>query len=235
MEKAMRYAMAIGLLLALCAPVSAQVQNPEQTPAKLIGPSAIWQPAKGLLNSVKKECAQPQYSSLDECFVAQMEKNGAQPDAVAFARQIGNSGFMRDFRKAGRVDVAYVSYPFRANQTQGCLLVNGDPNIVDVDDSNFWPQEILARDPTYAALVKKYPKINIWPGVRSGTTYPKTTALSTGGQNFIVSYYLQNGCRGCARVGTVSFGFHFDTSGKFAGAKLAGVQAGSTESSSIAY
>ncbi|MGB2888512.1 MAG: hypothetical protein WBC04_12525 [Candidatus Acidiferrales bacterium] len=233
----MKAAISIGLLLALSLTLlAAQVQSPEATPAQPqpIGSSAIWQPAKSLLNSVKKECSQAQYPNFDDCFVAQMEKNGAPADAVAFARLIGG-GFMRDFRKAGRVDIAYISYPFRANANQACLLVNGDPNVVDVDDSKLWPQELLAKDPTYTALAKKYPKISVWPGGRSGTAYPKATALSTGGQNFIVSYYLQNGCLSCARVGTASFGFHFDISGKFAGTKLAGVQAGSADPSSSGY
>lgn len=229
----MNHTISIGLLLALSTQVAAQVQSPEATPAQPqpIGSSAIWQPAKNLLNSVKKECSQAQYPNFDDCFLAQMEKSGAPADAVAFARQIGG-GFMRDFRKAGRVDIAYISYPFRANETQACLLVNGDPNVVDVDDSKLWPQELLAKDPTYAALAKKYPKIGVWPGDRGGTAYPRATALSTGGQNFIVSYYLQNGCLSCARIGTASFGFHFDAAGKFAGARLAGVQAGPAATSS---
>ncbi len=230
----MKHAISIGLLLALSTQAAAQVQSPEATPAQPqpIGSSAIWHPAKNLLNSVKKECSQPQYPNFDECFLAQMEKSGASADAVAFARQIGNSGFMRDFRKAGRVDIAYISYPFRANDTQACLLVNGDPNAVDVDDSKLWPQELLTKNPTYAALARKYPNISVWPGERTGTTYPKATALSTGGQNFIVNYYLQNGCHTCARIGAASFGFHFDATGKFAGARLAGVQAGSAATSS---
>ena len=154
------------------------------------------------------------------CFASQMSKFGASPEAVAFTKLTGNTGFMRDFRETGRVDIAYVNYPFRANENQGCLLVNGTPRTVDVDDLSLLPNNDLMKNSRYAALFKKYPNIAIFPGDRSGTDYPVAQILPGGGQRFVVSYWLTSGCHACERVGTVSYAFAFGANGKFLGAKF---------------
>ncbi len=217
---------AVVLLAIWLTPVAVWAQTPSgPPPTNPIGPSAIWQPDLHFLAAVKKECRQPQFPNFEECFVAQMEKSGAPADAVAFTRQTGNTGYLRDFRKVGRVDIAYVSYPFRANQNQVWLLVNGDPGAVDVDDFKLLPVDNFSKNSTYAALAKKYPKISVWPGDRSGTKYPLATVRSSGGQSFIVEYNLQDGCRGCARLATARLAFDFDADGKFLGAKLERIRA----------
>jgi predicted secreted protein len=37
---------------------------------------------------------------------------------------------VREFRAADRAGIAHVAYPFRANETRGWLLVNGEPPLV---------------------------------------------------------------------------------------------------------
>ena len=129
-----------------------------------------------------------------------MRRSGASEAAVAFTNLIGNTGYLRDFREAGRVDVAYVNYPFRANENQGCLLVNGEPVVIDVDDVSKLSSEELMKNKQYAALAAKHPNAALFPGDRSGTGYPEIESLG-GRAALIVSYWLTDGCHACARLG----------------------------------
>lgn len=191
-------------------------------PITAIGAAAIWPAAPHLLNVVKRECRGVEDGG--GCLASQMAANGASPDAIGFARLVNNEGYLRDFRQVGPVSVAYVNYPLRASENEDFLLVNGEPRMVDVDDQTLWPLQTLSRDPTYNGLAKRYPKIAVFPGNRDNVQQPLVTHLSVGGQNFIVGYYLLEGCHGCAHVGTVTFGFHFDPNGKFMGTFLEDVK-----------
>ena len=193
-----------------------------QRSSQVIGPEAEWQPGMQVMQTITQRCGAA--ADFGACFVAQMQKAGASPQAVRFTKLTENTGYLRDFREAGRVDVAYVEYPFRANENQGCLLVNGEPASIDVDDLSALPQADLAKDPRYAKLAQKYPNITIFPGDRNGTDYPAIEKLPDGGQRFIVTYRLLNGCHACERVGEASFAFDFERTGKFLGRKFLAVE-----------
>jgi hypothetical protein len=61
--------------------------------------------------------------------------------AAAFARSVDGPGSLRAPRAAGRVDVAFAEYPLHANEYQVCLLVNGTPAPIDVDEvQRVWPR-----------------------------------------------------------------------------------------------
>ncbi|MBI4469644.1 MAG: hypothetical protein HY650_10025 [Acidobacteria bacterium] len=181
--------------------------------ARPIGPLALWQPGMSMMQSIRDECSSKAGGDFGECFASAMRKSGASPQAVAFTRRIDNTGYMRDFRETGRVDVAYVNYPFRANENQGCLLVNGTPALIDVDDWEILKQVNLRLNPDYAKLADQYPDVAIFPGDRSGTGYPQVEQLPDGGQRFIVSYRLLKGCHACEELGSLSVAFDFDRSG----------------------
>ncbi len=126
---------------------------------------------------------------------------------------------MVDFHKVGPVDVARVMYPLRANENYGLLLINGDPAILDVDDLKKLDRAAMEQNPMYQSVKQKYPATDIWPGDRSGTTWPQVNPLPDGGQQFIVGYPLINGCHACAHVGLALFAWDFDATGKFTGTK----------------
>ena len=193
-----------------------------QNSASRVGPQAIWQPGMQIMQAIRQECGSA--PNFGDCFVAQMQKSGASPQAVAFTKLTENMGYLRDFREAGRVDVAYVNYPFRANENQGCLLVNGDPPVIDVDDTSAIPNDDLVKNAQYAELTRKYPAVTIFPGDRNGTAYPSAERLADSGQRFVVTYRLLNGCHACERIGDVSFAFDFDRTGKFLGRKFVAVE-----------
>ena len=128
-----------------------------------------------------------------------------RPKAAAFTRSFGGGAFVRKFRDAGRVDIAFVVYPFRANENHGILLVNGEPPIVDVDDITLLPREGMEQDKTYAAIRKSYPRVTMWPGDRYLRQSVVVEALPGGGQSFVVPYTLRNFCHACEVLGSAFF------------------------------
>ncbi len=209
----------------LAAVVFAIVSAAAAPPATPIGPDAVWAPPERFLKALHEDCDKAKAGAFGACFVARMEKAGASPAAVAFARRTGDQGYLREFRDTGVVDVALAEYPYRANENQLCFLVNGDPPMMDVDDASRLDREALAATPAWASLAKAFPNLTIFPGRRFGTTFPATQRLKSGGQRFVVDYALRDGCHACAIVGTLRLGLEFDVNGKFVGTKIMAVRA----------
>jgi hypothetical protein len=199
--------------------------------AAAIGPQAVWRPGAESLATMMQKCGKAQASGLARCFLTEMQASGASPEALAFSRQLydktnGLIGFLRDFREAGPVDVAYVEYVFRANENLAYYLVNSEPPLIDVDDLNTLPTNSLESNNRYKAIKARYPNVSIWPSDRNSTDYPIVRALAGGGECLIVSYWLQNGCHACERIGSAQFAFDFDQSGRFLGSHLLSVESG---------
>jgi hypothetical protein len=179
----------------------------------------VWSPPAQILSAIREKCITGNPGDLNDCFLSAMKAADASPQALAFAKARSDKGliFVRAFRKVGVVDIAYVEYPFRANELEGVLLVNGDPSIIDVDSQTFLARENFSTDPTYTTQADKHPQIDIWPGDRFHTDKPIVKAPGSGQQSFIVDYTLRNGCHACAKIGTVSLTFTFDQQGRFSG------------------
>ncbi|MGA3224172.1 MAG: hypothetical protein ABSC65_10450 [Acidobacteriaceae bacterium] len=184
--------------------------------------AALFQPGMGAMQTARETCGKVPGPQFGNCFVQQMQAAGASPQAVAFIHAIHDNGFMRDFKDTGRVDIAFAFFPFAANENQHCLLVNGTPNVIDVDDYNLLPKDDLPKNPVYAALLRKFPNLAVFPGDRSGTGFITAKNLADG-QQFIVPYVLVDGCHACARTGSMQLSFDFDRTGKFLGTRVAGV------------
>jgi predicted secreted protein len=195
----------------------------EKRAPSAITKETVWSPDKQTAQAVRLRCADFGGRQLEECFAEGMRSSGASPEAVSFTRFFGDGVYVRRFKEAGRVDVAYVFRPFRATENYGILLVNGEPPIIDADDIALLPKEGLEQDKTYAAIKKAFPKVTIWPGDRSAT-YPSIESLAYGGQSFSVPYALRNFCHACEVLGTASFSFDFDKEGKFTGMRFERVE-----------
>ena len=131
---------------------------------------------------------------------------------------------MEEYRKTGPVDIAYVVYPFRANENQGFLLINGVPPAIDVDDLSFLSAEDLKKDPLYPRLKNQYTALALWQGDRSGREYPASDRTPDGAQRFTVRYRLLNGCHACELAGHVRYAFDFDRNGQFIGTTYLGIE-----------
>jgi hypothetical protein len=203
-------------LIACASLVSAQ--------APVIGKNSEWNPSPKTIEEIKQLCSEKRAPDFGKCFVDCMSQAGASPQAVAFARSTDNTGYLAHFVKMGRVDLAYVEYPFRANENQGWLLVNGDPAIIDVDDLALLPKGQLDRNQACLRIKGRFPKVMLFGGDRSLKQPPKMAPTSGKGRRFIVEYRLLNGCHACERVGRAQFAFDFDADGKFLGSTLIEVQ-----------
>jgi len=210
--------MRVFLFLSLTAVAFTQNQGFQKFDAK-----ALFQPGMSTMQAARTACTKSVGPEYGACFVDQMKAAGASSEAVAFMHAIQNNGFMRDFTKAGKVDVAFAFFPFAANENEHCLLVNGTPNIIDVDDYSVIPRGDFPKNKEYEALRAKYPNITVFPGDRAGTKFIVAKNPPGGGQSFLVPYVLVDGCHACARVGKLELAFEFDGEGKFRGAKVTSV------------
>ncbi len=215
----MKKSLAITIFLICATVIGANAQGPRRFDA-----GALFQPGMSTMQAARERCSKVPGAQFGECFVEQMRAAGASPQAVDFMHAVDNNGFMRDFRDTGRVDVAFAFYPFAANENQHCLLVNGNPDLIDVDDYKLLPKNELAKNPAYSALLRKFPNIAVFPGDRFGTKFMTAVHLPAGGQRFVIPYVLVDGCHACARVGALQLAFNFDEAGKFLGTKVAGVK-----------
>jgi predicted secreted protein len=176
-----------------------------------IGADAVWQPAAQFPETVRKTCGAS--SNVGECFAQQMA-TAAPPAAVAFTKSIHGEGWLRDFRKVGRVDIACVEYPFRANENRGWLLVNGSPAFVDVDNLQKLPKSEMAENRAWSQLIARSPQATLFPGDRTGTTDPLAILYPDGSQEFVVAYKVLDGCHACAQLGVAFLAYEFNPKGK---------------------
>jgi len=246
-----RIGVGIGVIcLAVGSYVSAYGQGGQEAPAKQNAPDASTAPQKDkskkegpadevkvakkvtvnvvftgdtkFVDAVKANCDESHADKLQDCFAEEMKKAGATPAAVEFSKQLGEPGFVRDFRAAGPVDIAYVFYPYRANENQSWLIVNGTPPIIDVDNSKLVTiaARALKNNASYAGLARAHPDLSPWPGDRYSTEIPDIEMGANGGVHIIVNYRLREKCHSCAVLGHAWYSFEFDAKGIFAGAKL---------------
>jgi hypothetical protein len=184
-----------------------------------ISASAVWDPQPGDLAQISLTCKAAQGEAFSRCFVAQMPSLGASPEAVAFTQAFaethqGAVAFLKDFRAVDTVDLGYAVFPTRANTNQGWLLLNGTPEVIDVDDLKLLPQAEMTGDPAYVTMLQHHPKLTLFAGDRSSDVVPVTETLSDASQRFVIDYPLTDQCRACPEVGQASFSFEFDAAGR---------------------
>jgi hypothetical protein len=209
------FRLAIGLL------ASALSIHAQTTPAEPpVDARAVWKPDNETLKRARSACASAAYPAMGKCFAEQMQKAGASPEALEFMHRMHNDAYLVKYQDTGRVSIAWVIYPFRANQNTACLLVNGTPSLVDVDDLSRLPRDSLQSSSGWKALVAKYPKADLWPGDRSSLTGVRVESLPGSGQRFVVNYLALDGCHACARLATIRYAFDFDVTARLLGARF---------------
>jgi predicted secreted protein len=188
-------------------------------PAK-VSVEVVFAAGNQFIDSAKAACQDFHSDKLQDCFAREMQRANASPMAVAFTQQLGEPGFVRDYKVAGAVDIAYVVYPYRANENESCLIVNGDPAIVDVDNHKLLETDALKHNAAYIRLAKTHKQISLWPGDRYATDTPDVEMGANAGAHIVVNYRLREQCHACAVLGHAWYAFDFDPKGKFEGARL---------------
>ena len=190
--------------------------------------SSAWQVSQQFITNAHAACDNTSGSGIAECFIDQMAKAGASADAVSFTRELtrqshGDIAIMTGFQRVGPVDIAWITYPLRANTNYGLLLVNGQPRIVNVEDLNLLDKRAMEQTPQFRDLKYRFPNVDVWPGDRDGTTWPNSQKGPNGGIQFVTDYPLLNGCHACARAGAALFTWNFNAQGKFLGTTFIGM------------
>ena len=181
---------------------------------------AVWHPDQGFLDRAHRQCDARAGVNFATCLGAAMAKAGASAAALAFARRLGNDGYLQALKEtAGPVAVAHVLYPFRANENEAWLLVNGTPPLIDVDDQQYLALAAMRTSGAYEEIRRRYPNVTFWPGDR-GVAGP---AVAQVGREFVVDYLLRDLCHACATIGRVRYAFDFNANGKFLGTRLVSV------------
>jgi hypothetical protein len=213
-------------LLYFCVITLAVVAWAQSEPGAITA-SAVWQPGSNFLAQAHAACDKASPSqNFGDCVINQMSKAGASADAVNFTRELfklsgGEVGIMAGFQKNGPIDIAWVSYPLRS--TNGLLLVNGKPRIVNAEDLKQLDLKDMQQSFQFQDLRNQFPNIGLWPGDRDGKTWPNSQTGQNGGQQFIIGYPLRNGCQTCAHAGFALFTWNFNSSGKFTGTSFLGM------------
>jgi len=179
------------------------------------GPSAIWDPYDEDTPGGKevRDCYSTGTEPL-ECILAAMADASAPSAALEFVEMTDGEAFMVSFQESGPVDVAAVVYPGRANRNFQYMLVNGTPPIVRADD-DYLHDDIrlsLLTNARYLSLLDRFPEtaLFIWDNQFEGVQ-----RLPPGGQRFIFSYVLRDGCHACEVLAHAFVAFMFDSDGVF--------------------
>jgi len=180
-----------------------------------IGPDAAWD-APGEFYIAFDDCWRDTSATPPECLISAMQDWDASSQAVELAGLLGGDGFAESYDEHGVVDVVRVFHLPRPYVVYQHVLVNGTPRVVyawdDLGDMD------ITQDPRYPDLVQKYPDLGI-EGTPS-TGFEGMEQLPQGGQRFIFSYNLVDGCRVCQTGGHVFVAFDFDRTGQFLGTEF---------------
>jgi hypothetical protein len=194
--------------------VPGQLDYTFSTPADM-GPEAVWD-APGEFYSEFDDCWRDKLATPPECLIATMRDWEAPPQAIELARLLGGDALAESYDEYGVVDVIQVFHLPRPYFVGQHVLINGTPRIVCAWDD--LGRIDITQDPRYPDLVQKYPELGL-EGTPS-TGFEGMEQLPQGGQRFIFSYNLVDGCRVC-QTGSYAFvAFDFDRTGQFLGTEF---------------
>jgi hypothetical protein len=183
----------------------------------IVTEAAVWHPPPGFFAHFHRRCDGRRGADFDACFAAAMAAAGARQTALAFTRQLDNQGYLTALlATGGPIAVAHVFYPFRANENDAWLLVNGTPPLIDVDNRQYLDLDRLQSSPAYQSIRRRYPNVDFWPGDRTAGG----PQVSKGGSEIAVGYVLRDLCHACAIIGHVRFAFDFAANGTLLGTRL---------------
>lgn len=182
-------------LLVLFVPAKAQTE---------VGPDAVWRPTSDQLAELDACSGNPNCSP-----ALVMGEQGAPAAAIEFVRSRPSFEFLASFEELGAVDLGRIYLP-RTNYLGRFEMLNGIPPVVASDSIGFPDMSAI---PQYASLLARYPNLTLWPVATS----VEGRSRDGGGQRFVASYPLVDGCHACENLGTGQVAFDFDAAGNYLG------------------
>ena len=137
-----------------------------------------------------------------------MKARGANQAAIAFAQELMSrdigEGYLEEFIEFGRVDIAFVNFPFLANSNDHYFMVNGAMGV-------FIPYiaregRISFRDRASQELLRKYPRAFI----DHRRLFRSHRGLGHNRQRFVFSSPVFDGCRACDVIGDALAAYDFN-------------------------
>ncbi|MFH1233889.1 MAG: hypothetical protein V1649_04560 [Patescibacteria group bacterium] len=145
-------------------------------------------------------------SESKDCVIPVMRKYKASQVAIDFFNKTG--WFMADFQEMGKVDLARIVTPWRANDNEQAALVNGSPQIVYIEEEAGNFSEKLVN---FNKVVGTFPKYTFWSGDYG--------YIRQEGESFLFKFDLKNGCHACSTGYWAIVSFDFQN-GNYLGPKL---------------
>ncbi len=186
--------------------------------------AAIWNPGLDIMNQISENCGRSEISATSSCLTDIMRKNGASRQAIEFAGKMGTVSYMNGFKELGMIDAAFVYYPLRSSAREGCMLVNGKPNYLNLNNIGLLPVQAMEQDTVYMELEKEYPHLWIFSDDLRGTVYPFSESLPDKVTRIVSVYSLRNGCSSCQLIAFAEYAFDFDSTGTYLGCEFMDVK-----------
>ncbi|MGK5011815.1 hypothetical protein [Janthinobacterium sp. MDB2-8] len=149
------------------------------------------------------------HSAPDVCLLRTMQRAGARPQAIAAARMLvkaNKAGFISAWRPLGKVALATVTYPFRANTNEGSLLIGSDGAAIDVDEDSVREED--RATPAWRAFTAAHPDAVPF----APADFVGSTATDDGGQRLLFSTPLKS-CHACVDDGALLVAYTVDKAG----------------------
>ena len=144
-----------------------------------------------------------------------MQQHGASAGAVAFYRL--TAWFLTELEDTGVVKLGIILNPWRANEIVQSALLGGIPAVIFPEVEGRQVAVAVQFNETFRRLRAEYPDAIVWiPGSGIEGVEPSPQ----GGQRFILSYRVLDGCHACALLGEARVAFDFAPDGTYMGLDL---------------
>jgi hypothetical protein len=187
----------------------------------------VYDPPKLVVGIEDPRCKQQDFRTYTACRLAMMKRDGATPEAIEFAKRLTTA--RKYFGYATRVSggrfgpVAIVSTLPSGFSTYGSIyIVTPRLNIIDPDDIGRNGQREALRSATFRSLRRLHPEATVWP--QAGGI--AETRRRGGGQRFIITHPIVDGCHACKLLGAARYAYDFTLTGVPRGQNFVDARAG---------
>lgn len=183
---------------------AAQARSGKGGPA--IARDAVWQ------GNISR-CDPQADASPETCLIEQIKVSGGTPAAQTAARYLVANyepGYVSGWQQKGRVGIANITWPFRANTHSGTLLIPSSGKSIDVDR----PPVDLAGNAVWKTFLSVHPDSMLFPPAKMLEAQPTVK-----GQRLVFTLPIKH-CRACDTRALLSIGYNFDADGRATGSEI---------------